>query len=299
MEWKDLLYFNKRERKGIIILLILIFIGIITTFIYDNSLKSRDNSLAHNTALDTDTLLNNIVLPDSKQSNTTLETPLTKSICDPNTASIEELKQAGIPKYIAQNIINYRKKGGRFKNVSDLRKLYTMTDSVYAKISPWIDIKTPKNTVSIKKVYQPNKYKHRYTNNKFKKDTLININHCDTTTLKRIPQIGSYTARKIVRYRERLGGYISINQLYEIGIDSILVKRWFQVDSDTEIQTFDINTLEFSELLRHPYLEYEEVKAIFNYKRKHGNLKSIKELQFIEPFDSVKVKRLSSYLRFS
>ena len=300
MQWKDFLYFNKRERKGFIILIICILLGMVLNFIYD-SYKRKTSKLSFNEASSTEELYTPTKdsLWISPLKNTEESTKNTK-VLNLNSATMEDLVEIGAPKHIAQNIINYREKAKRFRDISQLHQLYTMTDSIFEQISPRLYIK-PVNKQNYKKPYasQAKEYTKKYSIPKFTKDTLININHCDTTILKQIPGIGSYTAAKIIRYGERLGGYHSIDQLYEIKIDSALVDKWFKIEANPTVKTLDINKTEFSELLRHPYLEYEEVKAIFNYKRKHGELKNIKELLMIEPFDSIKVKRISPYIRFS
>lgn len=300
MQWKDFLYFNKRERKGIITLLILIFIGLLLGFLYDK--YNRANSKLSFVEDDFTELM-----PTQEKDSTKLSSAKNrqdhrekKGSCDLNTATFEDFIDRGIPKHVAQNIINYRNKATRYYKLSELQKLYTMTDSTFTKIESQFYIKALKEEIPQKRLANSTQTDTpKYYNRKFTTDTLININDCDTTILKQIPGIGSYTARKIVRYGERLGGYHNIDQLYEIKVDSALIVKWFKIDPNTHVKKVDINNVEFSELLKHPYFEYEDVKAIFNYKRKHGKLKSIKELQMIELFDSLKIERIAPYLRFS
>ena len=135
---------------------------------------------------------------------------------------------------------------------------------------------------------------------KFQHDTLIDLNTSDTTLLKMIPRIGSYTAQKIIRYRERLGGFANTTQLLEIKVDTAEFGKWFCIDTTSlSLQQMDINHEEFKSLLRHPYFSYEQVKAVFNFKRKHGEIKSIKQLQLMEQFDANSINRLRPYLRFN
>ncbi len=105
---------------------------------------------------------------------------------NPNTVSISDLQRLGFSEKQAQSIDNYRKKGGKFSRKTDFAKSFVVSDSVYQRLEPFIDI------------------------------PLIDLNSADTTALKTLPGIGSYFARKIVEYREELGGYSSKEQLLDI-----------------------------------------------------------------------------------
>lgn len=104
----------------------------------------------------------------------------------------------------------------------------------------------------------------------------IKINSADTTELKSLPGIGSFFARNIVEYRDKLGGFIEKEQLLEIyafdstrmaNIESLIV-----IDS-IELMKVKVNTDDFKTILRHPYIEYEDVKKIINYRESKGMIK--------------------------
>lgn len=128
----------------------------------------------------------------------------------------------------------------------------------------------------------------------------IAINTTDTTAWKMVPGVGSTFARRIVAYGHRLGGYVSEQQLLEVyGIDK---QRFDQIVPyirlEGAIRQMPINRLEFKELLRHPYLSYDHVKAIFAQKRKSGNITSIEQLAHLAPFTDDDIARLEPYLSF-
>lgn len=105
-----------------------------------------------------------------------------------------------------------------------------------------------------------------------KKTRLIELNTADSAALVRLKGIGPYYARKILRYREQLGGFHSPRQLKELTykylvIDSLL--PLFTADA-SRIRKRELDTMSFKAVLRHPYLEYEDVQLIFNAKRKFG-----------------------------
>lgn len=118
----------------------------------------------------------------------------------------------------------------------------------------------------------------------FKEKTIpiININTADTTLLKELPGIGSSFARRIAEYRDKLGGYIKTEQLLEVyGMDTTRfekIENHVIVDSTFEPNKLRINYDSFKVLNRHPYLEYEDVKKIVNYREQKGLITSWEQL---------------------
>ncbi len=133
-----------------------------------------------------------------------------------------------------------------------------------------------------------------------KKDTILNLNTADTTELQFIRGIGSYKAKRIVAYREQLGGFYSTEQLCdedlrELALDSL--KRCFVVSADS-LRTMDVNRCTANTLSRHPYLRYAQAKAIYQLRRQKINLRSIDDLRALSELDSTDIERLRPYLRF-
>ena len=133
-----------------------------------------------------------------------------------------------------------------------------------------------------------------------KKDTILDLNHCDTTELQFIRGIGRYTAIQIVNYREQLGGYYSPTQLTDepfakCHLDSLLTH--FTVDT-AAIRMMDINSCSIDALQRHPYLRYNQAKAIYTLRRQRIRLHSIDELRTLPELSDEDLTRLSPYLRF-
>lgn len=131
------------------------------------------------------------------------------------------------------------------------------------------------NTPTSKRTYKSNKFIPK-----------VELNTADSSALDAIRGIGPYYAKRILHYRELLGGYHSIEQLKELRM------KYFNVDSSASYFTVDksliskrdLDTMEFKSVLRHPYLDYEDVKAIFNAKRQYGRLSySLLEEKMILP----------------
>lgn len=128
--------------------------------------------------------------------------------------------------------------------------------------------------------------------------TTIDLNTADTLLLQRIPGIGPAYARSIVGYRDRLGGFISATQLTEIEYLPEGIEKWCRVESSTPIRRLSLNRASFKELIRHPYLNYEQVKAIVNRRQKMGDLRGWKDLGNSPHFSPSDTLRLSPYVKF-
>jgi len=123
------------------------------------------------------------------------------------------------------------------------------------------------------------------------------LNTADTTALKTIPGIGPYFARKIVQYGVRLGGYVNIDQLDEID-DFPLESKQYLVIQDAQPRKLNINQLSLNELKRHPYINYYQARAIEDYRRLHGPIKSINDLRLSKDFPPEAIERLKPYVAY-
>ena len=135
---------------------------------------------------------------------------------------------------------------------------------------------------------------------RIKKDTILNLNHCDTTELQFIRGIGKFTAVQIVRYRELLGGFYSPSQLTDeplaqFHLDTLLAH--FTADTN-DVQTININACSTTTLQRHPYLRYSQAKAIYDLRRQRVRLTSLDDLRVLPELSEQDLQRLTPYLRF-
>jgi DNA uptake protein ComE-like DNA-binding protein len=112
--------------------------------------------------------------------------------------------------------------------------------------------------------------------------------------------IGSYRARQIVRYREQLGGFVRVDQVLEAQgmaqvADSVLSS--FVLDS-VVVNTMNVNKVSVQRLSKHPYLRFEQAKAIYELRRKYVRLDSIEQLYELDCLSEETIQKLTPYLNF-
>ena len=221
-------------------------------------------------------------------------------VFDPNTVDSMTLLHLGFKPWQAKNMLKYRAKGGKYRKKEDLKKLYGMTDSMYLALTPYIYIKDSivVDSARIDSVRTDSLPRWNST----KKDTILNLRTADTTELKLIRGIGSYRAKMIVRYREQLGGYAQVEQIMEArGMDKVIadsILPHFYIDS-VVVNKIPINHIRPEVLQRHPYLNFEQAKAIYEYRRKHIRIKSAEELKKIKGLSPTDIEKILIYLDFS
>lgn len=126
----------------------------------------------------------------------------------------------------------------------------------------------------------------------------LDLNMADSIELVRLPGIGTATAMKIIRYRERLGGYTEITQLAEIdGLPDSLMK-WFIITDTIPVSRIAVNKATLAELRRHPYIDFYQARAIVEFRNERGAIKSPEQLSFLEEFTAQDLIRLEPYLDF-
>lgn len=135
---------------------------------------------------------------------------------------------------------------------------------------------------------------------KLKKGETIELNSADTSDLKMIPGIGTGFANKIVKYRNALGGYISISQLTEVwGLDDDLYNKITPyitiVPANKKVK---INSDDFKTLNKHPYISYQQAQVIIDIRERKGLIESIERLSLLDEFTDSNIKQLKPYISF-
>lgn len=220
---------------------------------------------------------------------------------DPNTADSTTLLGLGLQPYQVRAIYHYRAKGGVYRRPTDFARLYGLTAKQYRELEPYIHISA--DYLPASEVYGAKQEPHntpadslRYPV-KLKNSEHVALNAADTTLLRRVPGIGAYYARRIVAYRQRLGGFVNARQLLEIDDFPEEALPFFTVDAGN-VTRLDVNSLSLSQLKRHPYINYLQARAICDYRRLKGRLTSLDQLRLLREFTAEDIERLRPYVKF-
>jgi DNA uptake protein ComE-like DNA-binding protein len=225
---------------------------------------------------------------------------------DPNVINAEEWQSLGLPKYLAERIVKYRGKGGKFRVKSDIKKIYGFPNALYGRLYSHILLPdsvsyiTPNRSYS-KKTFASTGYSDRPERKRAIVE-LFDINRADTAQLASVRGIGPSLSRRITKYRDLLGGFSGKHQLYEVyGLDSLVVEELFLkgfLDEDGTIRKLKINQATEKELDAHPYITPRLAKIIVAYRVQHGNFGSAEALAPIKILNEATLRKLAPYLSF-
>ncbi len=206
---------------------------------------------------------------------------------DPNTASEADLGRL-FPARTAQSIVNFRSKGGKFRTKEDLKKIYTLSEEDFARVESSIAIVASPNLKVAPKEDKPGSVLAPNTNAGFTKSkktsNKVDINSATVEDFQQLPGIGVGYAARFVNTREKLGGFVKIEQLKETyGLaDSVFQKILPQLQLGTPtLRKLKINGMSADDLRKHPYLGWKIANMIVSYREQHGRYKSAADLKQI------------------
>ena len=219
---------------------------------------------------------------------------------DPNTADSTQLLRLGLKPWQVRNIYKYRAAGGIYRQPRDFARLYGLTADQYRQLEPYIRI-AEESVPAERLFYKYEPIEERDTVEypiKLLAEERVVLNRADTSQLRKVPGIGHYFARKIVEYRERLGGYYRVQQLLEIEDFPETAVSFFIIPDGTKLRKLNVNQLSLNELKRHPYINYYQARAIIDYRRLHGPLESLQQLSLLKDFPQEAIERLEPYVEY-
>lgn len=309
--FKEFFYFSRGERRGILVLIA----GIILVFLIGYSYSHREQPLSdediRQQALAEAEYEAFIATIQEEEKNT--EKPYYRyphepqpaielASFNPNTADSITFRSLGLPGWMARNILHYRAKGGKFRKAEDFKKIYGLTAEQYQALLPYIYIAPEDTARQIARLYTPSATSDSIASPqavlyKYPEGTVVDLNRADTTELKKIPGIGSGIARLITGYRQRLGGFYSIEQLQDIHVDYHPLQAWLRIDS-RDIHPLNLNRAGIEKLRNHPYINFYQAKAFVEYRKKKGTLRNLKPFALYEEFSATDLERISHYVCF-
>lgn len=299
----EMFAFTRGERKGIVVVLILLCALVVYRYFYAYRKIEHPELFTLK-----DQLIN---WPAESKSDSTgsenysfHETPDKLSFqsnlfpFDPNTISDEEWKKLGLFKGQIRSIRNFLGKGGKFRVKKDLSKMYVISPEVYARLEPYILL--PDDHTSEKTDKSEATKTAQYPERSLKDESIIlEINSADSFDFRKLKGIGPYLSRKIIAYREKLGGFYSIEQLKEVyrmepgRVDSLQ----YQLRADSSlIAKIQINRIDAALLSSHPYLSKQQARALIAYRDRHGPFKNTSDIRKCVLIDEKTYQKIVPYL---
>lgn len=299
--FRDYLTFNKRERNGVFVL-----VGIIALLILYLNVSEFffENEKADFTSFDSIVLASKNIISEpvaqqvEEQVVVASEKEKTKTDYfdfNPNGLPEADWKRLGLSEKQIKTIKNFESKGGRFHKKEDLKKIYGIKEQQYKNLEPYIQLAI-------------NKEKEKNANSVFKdgkveatksRKAIVDLNTADSITLLTIKGIGPFYAKNIIKYRNLLGGFVAKEQLMEIWkFDQekyASIEKFVEVDAAIA-KKIKINSCSVEEL-KHPYLKWNQVNGIVNYRQKHGKFKTIDEIKNTDLVDDETLRKLAPYLQ--
>lgn len=287
--FKDYFYFLKSDRRAIVALgCIAVFaIGLLMLV---EAWKEKDGQSDRPASMEQN---HKITSPISEQSLQTF---------DPNTVDSLTLINFGLKPWKVKNFLHYRAAGKVFHSAEDLGDTYGWTEEDVQRLSPYVSVgkqyEKKEKKREEREQWEEKKEKPEHTSNKFQSLTKIDVNTADTALLRRIPGVGEKISLAIVRYRQRLGGFHSVEQLLDIKIVSPELLDWMEVSPSPNLQKLKINKASFQALNSHPYISYEQTKALLQYIRLYGDVKDEETLLATGIFTKEELEKLKPYITY-
>lgn len=307
MGWKGLvqeyLTFTRKDRVGILVLvsiiILVIFLPPLLPSIRKNVPAQNDSSAL--AALDTvgsersPTYHKTFRQPEDKEDRYhSPERPKQLFYFNPNTVSVDNWKKLGIRDKTIQTIKNYLDKGGHFKKAEDLKRVYGLHADEYERLEPYVRIEQAVAIPNVEEIKfsSPKSPPTRYS--------IIDINTADTSAFISLPGIGSKLAARIVNFRDKLGGFYSIEQVREtFGLpDSTFqnIRQSLKL-GDRQVKKININTATLDDLKAFPYLRYNIANPIIAYRNEHGPFTKVEDIKKVMVVTDSLFAKIFPYLK--
>lgn len=323
--WKEFFSFNKRERVTLVALTLLIVIVQILIWTKDAWVRFLPADLEHRYQQQKALVHYRDSMATAKPyqnygkvstNKTFTAEPVVRAPFNPNTADSTTLRRLGLRAYVVKNILQYRRKGGTFRKPADLARIYGLEPALFAELEPLIRMKEEDANVQERGKAEPSASQVAATRSDVAQPLAtsepalqatagdrqtFDLNTADTTLLQQLKGVGSYTANRIARYRNQLGGFYSMSQLAEVkGLypeTLTRLKAMLQIDPE-RIRKLDANSASLEKLRAHPYLSFYQAKVIIELRKARGKINALEELKDFKEFAPEDLERLKWYLKF-
>lgn len=277
---KDLFDMHREERGGTLVLMFILLV-LIAWVVYEQWLRPPKQ---HDLTLQRERIEAWIASRSKAQEDSM---PLQMFPFDPNAIGREEWKALGLTDRQIDGVERYQDKGGQFRTKKDLARMYSIRPEQFAALEPFILLpdslprRANKGRDHGSRRWGQGAHEARVTTISERapyerwRGAALEVNTADTTALIALPGIGPAFARGIVKYRDRLGGYVTLDQLAEVYVlkdkpDALLKLTELLILDTLAIRRIPINTCTVEELAAHPYARWPIAKPLIAYRTQHG-----------------------------
>ncbi len=292
-KFKSHFKFNKQERSGIFFLLAIIVL-LQLVYAFSTSIFQESTSVANKIELDGVAQEQINILKEKALENDSLKIyPF-----NPNYITDYRGYKLGMSTQEIDRLHLYRSSNKFVNSAEEFQNVTLISDSLLRKIAPYFKFPEWVKSTNSQKSIEANVVK--FNKKPIVTNTVKDLNTASAQDLKVIYGIGEKLATRIIKFRDRLGGFLIEDQLYDVyGLkpevaQKVLMK--FKVQTKPEIVKINVNTANASEISKLVYLNYQVSSNIVAYRKQVGEIKSIDELKKIEGFPSDKINRITLYL---
>lgn len=217
---------------------------------------------------------------------------------DPNDVTREELRRLGVGERVASAWLNFLASGARFRQAEEVRKVYGLSTEQWERLAPHMTFASPADQqpsppatfAAWEEAETPRSYE----------TVAIDINQASAEQWQSLYGIGPAFSRRIVQFRDKLGGFARIEQVAETyGLpDSTFQRIRGQLRLSPITRPLAINHLSKEDLADHPYLGWREAEALIRYRQQHGPFSNLDDLRKVYALDAGMIERLAPYLVF-
>lgn len=292
-KWLNIYFsFSKREYNGLLVLIFLLAVITALPSVYTFLVPRQDDLAAEHAAIKKLTLVEAEIKAAAhyRYKGRVKAADIKPFKFDPNHTGLSDWQLLGLSAKQAAVMIRYTAKGGKFRKKEDLKKMYTISPEMYQRLSSYITIDTSAFV-----------HINKYVPAAPRKAVVVQLNTADTLELDKIIGIGPAFARRIFKYRVRLGGFYRKEQLMEVfGLDSAKfheISDQVSIDA-TVLKQISINKAAYADFKNHPYLNPKEVNAIIQFRKQHGNYVNIADLKKVALLSAGTIEKLAPYISF-
>jgi len=285
--WKK--YLTIAEVKALIILALGVMISIVIEHMLTLPESNIDVDLTYFDSLAQPDKRNK---PSNEQTSERNRTPQKRKnsakqslkVFDINYASARDLYGMGLSSEFVRNWFAAKSGKGFVTSMEEFRALQVCSNSQADQLEPYLDWSRYNRPI-----------------NRVESLVMVDLNTADSSMLTQLRGVGKVLASRIVRYRNRLGGFVSEKQLLEVyGVDSsVFSKNQNRIVCTGEVVKIDLNNVTKNGLSSHPYISWSQAKLIVRFREQHGDFKHVQQLYALHGADSTIIHRVEPYLEIT